>query len=88
MGWIIWATYNAVIKNLDLIDVDVSGGIDEDGNAVYSSLWNSTVGALAGFVFCNTDIINCSSMGNVTGSESAGGLVSEGGSRFKYKLLS
>jgi hypothetical protein len=67
------AANNAVIKNLDLIDVDVSGGIDEDGNWIYGSI----VGALAGLVFGNTDIINCSSTGNLTGGYLAGGLVGQ-----------
>jgi len=67
------ATNNAAIKNLDLIDVDVSGGINEDGDRVYGSI----VGALAGLVFRNTDIINCRSTGNVTGSGLAGGLAGQ-----------
>ena len=83
------ATNNAVIKNLDLIDVDISGdigevfdksGFYEDGGWIYDS-----VGALAGFVFCNTDIINCSSTGNLTGGYIAGGLLGEvAGSNISY----
>lgn len=69
-GGLFGATYNAVIKNLNLIDVDISGNIPEDGDWIYAS-----VGALAGLVFGNTDIINCSSTGNLTGGFFAGGLL-------------